>query len=244
MGILKKLFGAKEREAPPLCSVIVVAAGSATRMEGRDKIRHELDGTPVIIHSLRPFEYSPLVQEIVLVTRHEAILELGQLCKLYGLEKVTKILPGGETRTRSVQIGLAEARSDSQLLAIHDGARPLVTQVLLEEVIRAAALHGAAAPGIPLKDTIKRIEGGIVQETLPRESLRAIQTPQVFECSLIRAAIAKAEKDAVVLTDDCAAVERLGFPVLITQGDEANIKLTTPADLLLAEQILLEREAL
>lgn len=242
MGLLKKLFGRKEKEPEMTCSVIVVAAGNATRMEGQDKIFYQLGGTPVIIHTLRTFAFSPLVQEIVLVTRHENILNVGQLCKLYGLDKVSKILPGGETRADSVQIGVKEARASSQLIAIHDGARPFVTQALLEEVILAAAEHGAAAPGIPLKDTVKRVEQGVVKETPPRDSLCAVQTPQVFERSLIRAALAKAEQDGVRLTDDCAAVERLGFPVVITQGSEDNMKLTTPMDLLLAEQLLLERE--
>lgn len=238
MGIWKKLFSKQQKKTQIQCSVVLVAAGSSARMEGHDKILHDLAGTPVIIHSLRPFEASALVQEIVIVTRHDAMVEIGQLCKLYGLSKVSKILPGGDSRADSVRLGVAEVRETAELVAIHDGARPLVSIALLDEAIRAAADFGAAAPGIPVKDTIKSVAGGVVQETLPRDSLRAVQTPQVFERSLLRAALAKAQQDGVVLTDDCTAVERLGFPVVITQGSEENLKLTTPHDLLLAERIL------
>lgn len=238
----KRLFRKKEKKRQALCSLVLVAAGSASRMEGRDKILCELGGTPVLIHSLRPFEASPMIQEIVIVTRREVMLEIGELCKLYGLSKVTKILPGGASRAESVRIGLGEIRQDADLVAIHDGARPFVTQTLLEETIAAAANYGAAAPGIPLKDTIKVVEQGIVRETLPRETLCAVQTPQVFEVSLIRAALTRAGQEGAALTDDCSAVERLGFPVVMTQGSEENIKLTTPNDLLLGEYILAGRD--
>jgi len=242
MQLIKKLFRKKEREKATSCSVVLVAAGTAARMEGKDKILFDLGGTPVIIHSLRPFEASSYVQEIIIVTRHEIMVEVSQLCKLYGLNKVTKIIPGGETRTDSVRLGVNEVRDGLDLVAIHDGARPFVTLPVLEAAILAAAEFGAAAPGIPVKDTVKSVEAGIVQETLPRETLRAVQTPQVFEHSLIRAALAKAIQDEVNITDDCSAVERLGFPVVITQGSEENIKLTTPYDLILAESILEGRD--
>lgn len=242
MRMWKRLFRRKERKRQPLCSLVLVAAGSASRMEGEDKILYELGGIPVMIHSLRPFEASPMIREIVIVTRREIILEIGELCKRYGLSKVTKIMPGGASRTESVRIGLDEIKQDSDLVAIHDGARPFVSQAILEETIAAAAEYGAAAPGIPSKDTIKVVQEGIVRETLPRETLCAVQTPQVFEMFLIRAALTKAWQDGAVLTDDCSAVERLGFPVVMTQGDEENIKLTTPNDLLLGEYILAGRE--
>jgi len=242
MGMWKRLFGQKERKRQALCSLVLVAAGSASRMEGMDKILYELGGTPVIIHSLRPFEASPRIQEIVIVTRREIILEIGELCKLYGLTKVTKILPGGASRLESVRIGLDEIKQDADLVAIHDGARPFATQELLEETIAAAAEYGAAAPGIPVKDTIKVVQQGIVRETLPRETLFAIQTPQVFEFSLIRAALTRAWLDGASLTDDCSAVERLGFSVVMTQGSEENMKLTTPNDLLLGEYIMAGRD--
>jgi 4-diphosphocytidyl-2-methyl-D-erithritol synthase len=142
----------------------------------------------------------------------------------------------------SVFAGLQEVSSDKNLIAIHDGARPFVTDGLLREVILRAAECGAAAPDIPVKDTVKRVKKGMVEETLARQGLYCIQTPQVFEASLIRAALTRAIKERSVLTDDCAAVERMGMKVALTRGSEENIKITTPADLLLAEVILEGRE--
>lgn len=237
MKFLKKWLNGKEKRQC-FCSVIIVAAGNATRMGGMDKIMYELAGTPVVVHSLRPFEKSKLIQEIVVVTRRESMLEIGKLCKSYGFTKVSKILPGGESRMESVQIGLNEVNPSADLIAIHDGARPFINHEVLEEAIQQAKLTGAAAPGVPVKDTIKLTERGVVQSTLPRDCLYAIQTPQVFEASLIKAAMAKALQDGVTLTDDCSAVERLGFSVVVTAGSEENMKLTTPNDLLLGEVIL------
>lgn len=242
MKFLASLFQKKERRGPSFCSVVLVAAGESGRMEGTDKILYELGGTPVIVHSIYPFEHSDRVQEIIIVTRREHIGEIGQLCKLYGLTKVTRVVPGGSSRTESVKLGLDEVNAQAELVAIHDGARPLVTQEVIEEVIARAETGGAAAPAIPVKDTIKAAKHSIVKETLPREMLFAVQTPQVFEASLIKAAIGNAISEAAVLTDDCSAVERIGFSVVLTRGSEENIKLTTPGDLLLGEAILAGRE--
>lgn len=241
MNILKRLFHAPEQEKPLFCSLVLVAAGSASRMEGRDKILCELGDWPVLVHSLRPFAASGLIQEIIVVTRADCVLEVGRLCKRFQIGKVTKILPGGASRSQSVALGLAELSEEATLVAIHDGARPFVTQALLEEAVMAAAASGAAAPGIPVKDTIKVVEDGVVCHTPPREGLYAMQTPQVFDVSLIRAALRKAEEDGVALTDDCAAVEHLGHAVVVTAGSEENVKLTTPHDLLIGEAILARR---
>ncbi len=244
MKLLKRLFRKKERHENLRCALVVVAAGSASRMEGEDKILYELDGVPVIVRSILPFEWSNLVHEIVIVSRREQIGHIGQLCKEYELGKVRKVVPGGASRTESVSLGLREVSESAALIAIHDGARPLVSRELLEAAIMRAETGSAAAPAIPLKDTVKRAKYSVVMETLPRENLFAVQTPQVFQSDLIRAAIGKALAAGVALTDDCSAVERLGFSVLLTEGSEENIKLTTPADLLLAEAILAGRERL
>ena len=126
------------------------------------------------------------------------------------------------------------------LIAIHDGARPLVSVQVIEGAVAQAAQSGAAAPAIPVKDTIKIAQNGIVSQTLERTELYAIQTPQVFDASLIRAALQKALDDGAELTDDCAAVERLGMKVVLTAGDERNMKLTTPMDLVVAEHLVEE----
>ena len=141
----------------------------------------------------------------------------------------------------SVRAGLREVRHEAQLIAIHDGARPFLSDEVLTQVLRQASESGAAAPAIPVNDTIKRAENGIVQETVDRSVLWAIQTPQVFQADLIRAAGEKAAQDNAQVTDDCSVVERLGMKVVLTEGDRQNIKVTTPFDMILGEAILKER---
>ena len=166
--------------------------------------------------------------------------EVARLCQQFQLTKVAKVIRGGENRTQSARLGTLEAGRNFPLIAIHDGARPFVSTQVIEDAVAQAAQNGAAAPAIPVKDTIKTAQGGIVNQTLDRAELYAVQTPQVFDASLIRAALQKALDDGVELTDDCAAVERLGMKVVLTAGDERNIKLTTPTDLLFAESLLEE----
>ena len=211
------------RERNPLCSVVVVAAGSARRMEGIDKILTPLGELPVLVHTLGVFQDCPRVAEIVVVTREDLLVEIGRLCREYGMDKVTKVIVGGTERIHSVRAGLREVRPDAELIAIHDGARPLVTGELVLETIARAGETGAAAPAIPITDTIKRAEGDLAVETVDRTDLRAVQTPQIFQADLIRAAVQKALEDGEVLTDDCAAVERLGMKVSLTRGSRENI---------------------
>ena len=241
MGFLEKLFGKREREQEESCSVVVVAAGSATRMEGIDKIMTPLGGEPLLLHALTPFQASDMVSEIVIVTREDKMVQIGTLCSQKGLDKVKRIVKGGETRTESVWAGIKAASASAGLIAIHDGARPFVTREIVEETIRTAMARSAAAPAIPVKDTVKRAEEGVVTETLERSGLFAIQTPQIFAAPLIRVGIQKAVEEKLSLTDDCAAVERLGCPVALTAGSEENIKITTQYDLILGEAILAAR---
>ena len=169
-------------------------------------------------------------------------MEVSQLCKAFALDKVSKVVVGGKERIHSVLCGLREVRQDAELIAIQDGARPFLTQEVLGEVLEKAEATGAAAPAIPVTDTIKQVENGLAVETPDRSSLFAVQTPQVFEAGLIRAAVEKAVEEGVALTDDCAAVERLGMKVSLTQGSRENIKITTPLDLFLGEAILDARD--
>ena len=232
------VFWRKKKKAPGiLCSAVVVAAGSSTRM-GTDKLMLTLGGIPVIVRTLKAVEAAPSVDEIILVTREDMMVPLSQLCQEFALTKVTKVIRGGKTRTESVRLGTLEASGDAQVIAIHDGARPLVTTEVIENAIAQALESGAAAPAVPVKDTIKVARKGIVESTPDRASLFAVQTPQVFEASLIRAALQKALDDGAELTDDCSAVERLGMKVVLTEGDVRNLKLTTPEDILTAEALL------
>lgn len=219
------------------CSAVVVAAGSSTRM-GMDKLMLPLDETPVIVYTLRAVQAAPSVGEIILVTREDLIVPMSQLCQDYAISKVTKVVRGGASRTQSVRLGTLEVSGDAQVIAIHDGARPFVSAEVIERAVAQAMETGAAAPAVPVKDTIKVAHDGVVESTPDRACLFAVQTPQVFESSLIKAALQKALDDGLELTDDCAAVERLGMKVALTRGDERNIKLTTPEDLAVAQAIL------
>ena len=237
MGFFRK----RKKEAGPSCSVVVVAAGSSTRM-GFDKVLADVGGLPVIVRCLKSFEKAPSVSEVVVVTRTDLVPEVARLCQDHGLTKVVKVVRGGEDRTQSARLGTLECSPKAKLIAIHDGARPFVTVRVIEDAVAQAAQSGAAAPAVPVKDTIKEVRDGLVERTLDRSALYAVQTPQVFDGDLIRAALQKALDDAARLTDDCAAVERLGMKVVLTRGDERNIKLTTPADLLIGE-VLAEEAA-
>lgn len=236
------LFRRKKKEPEALCSAVIVAAGLSSRM-GLDKLLAEVGGVPVIVRCVEAFQLSPSVAEVVVVTREELVPEVARLCQDFRLDKVSKVIRGGENRTQSARLGTLEARQDTPLLAIHDGARPFVSVQVIEDTIAQAAQNGAAAPAVPVKDTIKAAENGIVTQTPDRASLYAVQTPQVFDASLIRAALQKALDDGEELTDDCAAVERLGMKVVLTRGDERNIKLTTPIDLEIGELLAQEEAA-
>lgn len=236
---LDKLFEKKGCKMPR-CAAVVPAAGSSQRM-GEDKLLLPLGDAPVLIHTLRALDNCQYIDEIVVVTREDLLEPISHLCKEYGMQKVTKVLQGGETRSHSVLAGIGGVDPSTELIAIHDGARPFVTQAVLEDAILKGAKTGAAAPAVPVKDTIKTAKGGIVQATPDRSTLFAIQTPQVFEASLIKGALSKAIKDGAELTDDCSAVERIKMSVTLTQGDYENIKITTPEDMILGDGLLQRR---
>lgn len=228
------------RKVLPLgyCGAVIVAAGSASRMGGIDKVMAELDGEPMICRTVRAFQNCDAIKEIVIVTREDLIVPIMDLCR--GYSKVKGVVTGGSSRQESVSMGLNALSDKVKLAAIQDGARPLVTWQVIDRVVRAAHTYGAAAPAIPVKDTIKVVTGGVVKETPDRKTLQAVQTPQVFDFDLIRGALKKAKEDEAEVTDDCSAVERLGMSVKIVEGDERNIKVTTPMDLKIAKMLLEE----
>lgn len=237
MGLFKRFLNRKKKHDGPTCTAVVPAAGHSVRM-GEDKLLLPIGGVPMLLHTLRALESCPYITEIIVVTREELIVPVGQLCNDAALTKVRKVVVGGQTRSASVLAGLREADPASELIAIHDGDRPFVTGEILDKTILKAAQCGAAAPAVPVKDTIKRAVDGVVENTPDRSELFAVQTPQVFEHGLILGALEKAAADQVELTDDCSAVERLGMPVSLTAGSYENIKLTTPGDLAVAAAIL------
>ena len=226
------------RAALPLgyCCAVIVAAGASRRMEGTDKILADLAGTPVLRRTAEAFQNCPAVKEMVLVVREDQIVAASDLCS--GLDKLTAVVAGGKTRPESVWLGLNALSKQVKLAAIHDGARPLVSAALIDRTVRAAHTYGAAAPAVPLKDTVKATQGGVVLSTLDRDRLRAVQTPQVFDLDLLRGGLKKALEAGETLTDDCSAVEKLGMSVKLVEGEERNLKITTPLDLVLAAAIL------
>ena len=224
------------------CGAVIVAAGNASRMGGIDKVMAQLKGEPMIVRTVRTFQECDAISEIVIVTREDLILPIIDLCRDMGALKVKAVVRGGKSRQESVGLGLNALSNKVKLAAVHDGARPLITWQLIDWVVRAANTYGAAAPAIPVKDTIKEVQGGIVKGTPDRSALRAVQTPQVFDFDLIRAALKKAREDGAELTDDCSAVERMGMSVKIVEGDERNLKVTTPMDLKIAQMLLEEME--
>ncbi|MCI8914881.1 2-C-methyl-D-erythritol 4-phosphate cytidylyltransferase [Pseudoflavonifractor sp. 60] len=237
MGLFS-LFRGKKSAGAPRCSVVIVSAGLARRMGGIDKVLAPLGELPVLVHTLYAFQDCPSIGEIIVVAREDLVVEVGRLCKEFNLDKVRKVIVGGKERIYSVQAGLRETDPEADLIAIHDGARPLVTQEIIRDTVARASLTGAAAPAVPLTDTVKRSEDGLTVETVDRSRLWAVQTPQVFEAGLIKGAIQKALEDGELLTDDCGAVERLGMRVTLTEGSRENLKITTPLDLVLGEAIL------
>ena len=236
---ISKLFRKTEKE--PRCSAVIVAAGSAQRM-GSDKILGALGGLPILVHTLRPFQDCDLVQEIVVVTRTEKLEHVAQLCARYGLDKVSKVIVGGAARMESALAGVSAVSEKADLIAIHDGARPLVTQALILRAIKAARERLAVVPALQSVDTLKCIdETGMICGEADRRYTVRIQTPQVFEASLIKGALTRAVEQQLPLTDDGSAIERLGVKVYTVPGEEENLKLTTPHDLRLAEAILKSR---
>lgn len=222
------------------CGAVIVAAGSASRMGGIDKVMAPLGGEPMILRTVRAFEDCEAVKEIVIVTRQDLMGPIAELCS--GFTKVRSVVQGGSSRQESVKLGLLALSKEVRLAAVHDGARPLVSGELIDKVIRAAHSYGAAAPAIPVKDTIKVFEGGFIAATPDRSTLRAVQTPQVMDRDLLLGALEKAEQEGTALTDDCSAVEHIGMRVRLVEGEERNLKVTTPLDLKIAELLLEEKK--
>lgn len=234
MGLFKK-------EEPFNCSAVVVAAGASARFGG-DKMTALLCGEPVLAHSLAVLETCESVSEIVLVAPPDRVQEFAELCDKYGFQKVTKVVMGGETRVASALSGVTETDRRAKLIAIHDGARPLVTRKIVEDTIRSARWYKAAVAAVPAKDTVKLAEKDIITETPTRAACFSAQTPQVFEPALIKGALTNALEKDLPVTDDASALEVLGFPVHLAEGSEENIKITTPLDLRLAEAIIEARK--
>ncbi len=232
----------KKKPALPAVCAVIVAAGSSRRMGGENKLLLPLDDAPVLAHTLSAFEKCAAIRDIVLVCREQDILPYSDLARAFGISKLRTVTRGGDSRTASVLAGITAAPEDTGLVAVHDGARPLVSEAVITEAVYAAAEYGAAAPVVPVKDSIKRIQDGSIAADVPRDTLAAVQTPQVFDRALLTRALETAARDNRSFTDDCAAVEAMGQAVRATHGSYENIKITTPEDILVAEAFLHREE--
>ena len=222
---------------------LIPAAGMGKRMGASiNKQYLQLNGLPIVARTISVFEQSPLIDAIYLVIPAEEIPYCQKhVIEACGFKKVVAIVAGGKERQNSVMNGLKAMRShvsDDDIVLIHDGVRPLITEQLLQDSIATARAHDGALVAVPVKDTIKSVHNGIVTETPPRESLWQAQTPQAFRFVTIFTAHTAAELDNFIGTDDASLIERSGGEVHIVRGDYRNIKITTPEDLILAEAFL------
>lgn len=210
---------------------VIVAAGKGTRMGTRESKQYlALEGKPILVHTLEVFSQIPWLQEIVLVTGREDVQRCQTWIQDYRLDKVSAVIPGGSERQQSVYKGIKQI--SSQWVMIHDGVRPFVTREEIESCRDAAIRDGASVLGVPVKDTIKQVNGkGQIIGTPDRQSLWAVQTPQAFRLSDLRFAHESAAKDGFTGTDDAMLMERAGYPVTVVEGKYSNIKITTPEDL-------------
>ncbi|WP_026673471.1 2-C-methyl-D-erythritol 4-phosphate cytidylyltransferase [Alkalihalobacterium bogoriense] len=224
-------------------TVIIPAAGQGKRMgAGKNKQFIQVADKPLIVHTLEVFQQHDACSEIIIVANKDEVAEMQQLAQSYQINKVSNVIQGGSERQYSVERGLEGIANDGIVL-IHDGARPFIKVEHIENVVQKAYEVGAAVLAAPVKDTIKRVQrSNVVEETLERSSLWAVQTPQAFRLSIIKAAHHHAIHTNYLGTDDASLVEYKGGQVVVVEGDYLNIKVTTPEDLLFAEAILKQGE--
>ena len=213
-------------------SAIIVCAGNSTRMGGEvSKILLPLGERLVIGVTMLAFERCEYVSEIVISARQQDIPAIKQEAESAGIKKLRAVVKGGQTRQQSVINGLREISKETEFVAIHDGARPLVKPDDIARTIKDASVFGGAVLGVPVKDTIKTVEDGLVVDTPPRKFLYITQTPQVFRKKLYYEGVDFALEHGLDFTDDCQLAEAVGGKIFMTQGDYTNIKITTPEDI-------------
>lgn len=221
-------------------TAVVPAAGRGRRLgEKKDKVFISLGNKPILFYTLKALENSKLINEIILVvgSRHLDYTKNVFLPK-FQFTKVSKVISGGRTRAISVSKGLSLLSQDTDLVLIHDGARPFIDKYIIEKTIMEARRSGAAISGVPVKSTVKRVRGKKVEETVERRGLWEIQTPQVFKKDILLRCYRKFGENKFSPTDDAQVLERCGYKVKVVEGKSSNIKITTPEDLMLAKAIL------
>jgi len=222
-------------------SVVIVCAGNSTRMGGVNKILLLLGDRKVIGVTMQAFQSCESVYEIIIVAREDDIPAIQAEAEAAGITKLAACTTGGATRQESVINGIRKISKETEFVAVHDGARPLVKPEHIERAIKDASVFGGATLGVPVKDTIKTVDGGLIIDTPPRSSLYITQTPQIFKRDLYFEGIDFALEHGLDFTDDCQLVEAIGGKVAMTVGDYTNIKITTPEDIDIAEVLLRRR---
>ncbi len=219
-------------------SAIIVAAGTSSRMHGIDKQLLEIGGMPVIARAVSAFDKSEIISEVVIVTREDLIDKISLLTEKYNFNKVKAVVKGGDTRQISVFNGIAACSDDAEFIAVHDGARPFVTQDVIRNTVSAAFKSGAAAAAVTANDTVKIAdENNKIINTVDRDTVRLMQTPQVFEKNAYISAMNNVP-DSEKFTDDCMLMEKAGKSVLTVPSSPLNIKITTREDIVFAEAVL------
>ncbi len=219
-------------------TAIIVAAGSGTRFESEiPKQFIEINGKPLIVHTLERFQAARLVDAIILVLAQDRINGFKKIVNEFSVSKLTNVVAGGNTRAESVLNGLNALSAETEIVAVHDGARPLVPPEEIDATIKKAKATGAACLVAPVNDTIKTIRGGEIAGTLDRKQLRCALTPQAFRVEVLKRAFELGNLDAAV-TDECYLVEKLGHPIALVEGSARNIKITHSEDLIFAEAFL------
>lgn len=220
---------------------IIAAAGSGRRMKtDRPKQLLALNGTPILVHTIRKFDACKVIDYVIVTAPREAVNEITNLVNSSGFKKSVVVIEGGERRQDSVAMGLRQLQPGTDIVAVHDGVRPFVPVEDIENVVKQASLSGAAILCVPIVETVKHAKREFVESTLTREHLVLAQTPQVFRTDILKRAFEQASKDEYYGTDESSLVERLGQPVAIVRGSERNIKITRPNDLTLARAFLTE----
>ena len=228
----------------PICTAGIVAAGKGKRMGTEiSKQFLPLGGKEILAHTVQKFEKAKNIRDIILVTGADSLQDVQEMAQEYGWEKIVSIVAGGKERQDSVWNGLQQVAADTEIILIHDGVRPFVTEDILNISIETALEMGGCVAGVPAKDTIKVCDGeNIAIATPDRSTLWQIQTPQTFRKERIVKAYEQAEEDGFVGTDDASFAEHCGYPVKVIMGSYRNIKITTKEDLIIGEAFLKEEQ--
>ncbi|MFL5758424.1 MAG: 2-C-methyl-D-erythritol 4-phosphate cytidylyltransferase [Thermomicrobiales bacterium] len=230
-----------QRREQPIATAIIVAAGKGERFGAPDKVFLPLGGRPLIAHILDTTEQSATIRDVVLVVGEHTRGTAQDLVEEGGWSKVQAVVTGGDRRQESVVAGLSNVSLSTEIVVIHDGARPLVTAALFDACIIAATSTGAAIAAAPITDTVKRVSAAKIVETIPREHLWAAQTPQAFRIDLLRRAVDLAARERLSVTDEASILEAMGVPVVIVPSTNANLKITHLDDLWIAEALYAHR---